>query len=151
MRAPVPDEALAYLAAHRTFDRDISMSEVGAIVLAEPSSLAVRDFWVDGGGRDWPADPHRHHAGYYVVPGIDLVRAVDGYDPDGVLIWIPALRSFGTWDLDHWDLIVFEDTSWEAIADDPVPFLDALWDPRCPFDYLQPWVAGFEWREGRPF
>jgi hypothetical protein len=113
--------------------------------------LAVRDFWVDGEGRDWPDDPHADDGGYYVVLGVDLVGAVEGFDPDGILVWVPELSSFGTWDSDHWDLIVFEATPLEAIVADPVPFLDAQWDPTCPFDYLRPWTLGFEWRNGRPF
>ena len=151
MSCSLPGEVVSYLRSHRTFDIDTSPSECGDVVLASADALAVRDFWVNGEGRDWPDDPHADDGGYYVVPGVDLVGAVEGFDPDGILVWVPELSSFGTWDSDHWDLIVFEATPWEAIVADPVPFLDAQWDPTCPFDYLRPWTLGFEWRDGRPF
>ena len=30
-----------------------------------------------------------------------------GYDPVGVLVWLPVEGCFGAWDGDHWDLITF--------------------------------------------
>ena len=151
MMPSAPNDAIAYLHAHRSFDHDPSNSVCGAVVLAAADALTLREFWIDGEGRDWIDDPHEGDDGYYVVPGIDFVAQVDGFDPDGILVWIPGLESFGTWDSDHWDLIVFEETRWDAIVADPLRYVDAQWDPECTFEYLKPWTAGFEWHPGRPF
>ena len=73
----------------------------------------------------------------------------EGYDPEGILLWIPSLTTFGSWDNDHWDLIVFAGASWEDIVSDPPRFLNAQWDAGG--EYLRPWEHGFEWKPGRPF
>ena len=150
MKFAAPNDVTAYLQAHRSFDYDPSSTECGAVGLVSPEDLTLRDFWVNGEDRDWTDDPHAADDGCYVVPGIDLVGEIDGFDPDGILLWIPELVGFGSWDCDHWDLIVFGDTSWDEIVADPVRYLDAQWDPACSFEYLKPWTAGFEWRAGRP-
>jgi len=151
MNALVPEEVKAYLETHTTFGHQTPTCKCGNVVLMPAASLEARDFWVDGEGRDWNDDPHQSDHGYYVVPGVDLVSQVDGFDPDGILLWIPALSSFGTWDSDHWDVILFENTRWEAIIADPARFLDAQWAPDHGFPYLKPWSVGFGWHEGRPF
>lgn len=151
MESSVPSDAISYLQNHRSFDYDPSMSECGAVVLAPVENLDVRDFWVDGEGQNWADDPHAAEVGYYVVPCIDLVSQVDGFDPEGILVWIPRVASFGSWDADHWDLIVFYSTGWEAIVADPLRYINAQWDPDCEFDFLKPWRAGFDWHDGRPF
>ena len=151
MTDSIPNEVVAYLGTHRVFDADFSRSECGVVGLSTVDSLSVRDFWVDGEGRGWLDDPHSDDDGYYAVPGVDLVNQVEGFDPSAILVWIPGLKSFGTWDCDHWDLIVFEHTQWETITADPVRYLDAQWNSDGSFDYCKPWTAGFEWRSGRPF
>jgi hypothetical protein len=75
---------------------------------------------------------------------------VEGFEPTGILLWIPALRSFGSWDNDHWDLILFRGAAWEDIAADPTPYLNAQWESDDN-DYLRPWGHGFKWSSGRPF
>ncbi len=151
MADSVPNDVITYLQSHRSFSADLSGSECGAVVLSTVNSLKAREFWVNGEGRDWPDDPHQGEDGYYIVAGVDLVEQIDGFDPAGILVWIPAMSLFGTWDCDHWDLILFEHTSWQAIVDNPVHYLDAQWNPDQPFNYAKPWLAGCEWRNGKPF
>jgi len=81
MSSSLPGEVVSYLRSHGTFDIDTSPSECGAVVLASADALAVRDFWVDGEGRDWPDDPHAGDGAHYVVPGVDLVGAVEASIP----------------------------------------------------------------------
>ena len=38
---------------------------------------------------------------YYPVPAYDLLDEIWGYECDGVLLWIPALSKFGSFDSDH--------------------------------------------------
>lgn len=147
----LPEETVAFLDENQAFQYTSSMVECGAIALQSLGRLALRDFWVNGDGRDWADDPHDSSTGYYSVPAVDLVHEAEGFDPDGILAWIPKIRSFGTWDCDHWDLIVFTGTSWGEIVADPAQFLNAQWDPNCAFDYLKPWINGFAWADGRPW
>jgi hypothetical protein len=86
------------------------------------------------------SDPNAEKNGYYVVPAVNLVAACEAYSPNGILVWLPNEREFGTWDCDHYVLRVFPGVSWSQIAADPVPYLDAQWDPETVAnDYLVPW------------
>lgn len=147
----LPAGTLAFLEGNRVLQYSPSAVECGATVLQSVNDLTIRDFWVNGDGRDWADDPHGSNTGYYSVPAVDLVRQAEGFEPDGILTWIPKAKSFGTWDSDHWDLIVFAETSWGDIVADPARFLNAQWDPNCGFGYLKPWIHDFEWSDGRPW
>lgn len=122
--------------------------ECGAVTFNDPDGLRETVVWVDGDERGWDNDPHRREVGHYIVPIVDLLATADGYDPQGILVWIPALGAFGSWDCDHWDLIVFTGSTWDDITADPARFLNAQWAPGG--EYLRPWEHGFEWRPGRP-
>ena len=151
MPSDLPEETSDFLESNRALLYSPSAVECGAIALHSVNDLTTRDFWVNSDGRDWADDPYGSNTGYYSVPAVDLVSQAEGFDPDGILAWIPRAKSFGTWDCDHWDLIVFAGTSWGEIVADPARFLNAQWDPNCLFGYLKPWIHDFDWSDGRPW
>jgi hypothetical protein len=73
--------------------------------------------------------PHRFDGGYYAVPAINLVNrsprsSVDF--PAWLLLWIPDEGRYGSFDLDHGDLMMFApEIAWKDIASDPEPFVRA--------------------------
>lgn len=82
----------------------------------------------------------------YLVLGVDLVASCnDNYEPAGLLLWLPIERRYAAWDSSHCTIDVFaEEVTWERIAADPVPHLEASCggdgiDP--PFKRLVPWLS----------
>jgi hypothetical protein len=91
-------------------------------------------------------DPHRLDGGYYAVPAVNLVEGSPrpGFDfPAWLLLWLPNERRYGSYDLDHGDLMMFApEIGWSDIASDPGPFVQASdggGDGPVSLCYLKPW------------
>ena len=83
----------------------------------------------------------------YRFQAIDLVRANDLYQSEGLLIWIPALKIFGTFDTEHQNLVVFPDATPKDIINNFGKYIAAQWHygadylVKCGniYDYFEPW------------
>jgi hypothetical protein len=91
-------------------------------------------------------DPHRHDGGCYLVPAVNLVAGGPRSDvdfPAWLLLWLPAERRYGSFDLDHGDVLMFApDVRWSDIAADPAAYVSASeGGGRGPVsgEYLKPW------------
>ncbi len=62
-----------------------------------------------------------------VLRGLDLIRSCEEYDPRGMLVYIPSLRKYGSYDGEKKSLITFRDMSWSAFCADPVKYINAGW------------------------
>ncbi len=67
--------------------------------------------------------------GYYTIPAVDLIAECEGFNAWGILVWLPDIQMFGTWDCDRRKLKVFPNTSWNDIVNDPPKYLNTLWNP----------------------
>jgi len=75
-----------------------------------------------------------------VVPAYDFVAECEEYDSEGILIWLPDQKVFGSWDSENWDVIIFPNVTWPEIAANPVKYLNAMWEPEAAHcKYLQPY------------
>ena len=66
--------------------------------------------------------------GYYTIPAVDLISECESFDAWGILVWLPDIQMFGTWDCDHRKLRVFQNAVWNDIEREPVRYLNGLWD-----------------------
>ncbi len=143
----LPAETLNFLGAGRQLKYDFSRAKPGEVSLKTLEALKQEAIWV---GTDIPTDPHHGEAGYYTIPAISLTGKRDTRDGEFILLWLPLERLFGTWDRNRWLLKVFVNVSWRDIVVNPVPFLNALWDPndRRGVRFI-PWPE-YEFKPGRP-
>ncbi|MCG8569258.1 MAG: hypothetical protein MJB14_03885 [Spirochaetes bacterium] len=87
---------------------------------------------------EFPKDPELQ----YHLPAINLVKtdAEDNYDSDGLLVWIPFLKYFGTFDIDHCIGYIFKDITWKEIERKLGAFVNTQWDPgKSKNLLLKPW------------
>ena len=127
----LPPDLEAFLNEGRQLEYDVDACEAGQIVLLPRKDLKVRLFPtdVDNGPIDNSNDPHFRELGCYLVPAVSLLAECDGFDPDGLLLWLPEERCYGTWDSSHTLLEAFShDVSWSDIANDPISFINSFWD-----------------------
>src|SRR5262249_45098862 len=90
--------------------------------------------------------PHVDEYGYYAVPAVNLVRGgpkrADSF-PAWVFLWLPNDRRYGSYDVDHGDLMVYcPEVSWSQIAADPAPFVlasDGEHYGPVAIEYFRPW------------
>jgi hypothetical protein len=144
----LPADLVAFLAAGRQLEYDPAPCEAGAVTLVPLSALKLQRFPVETGRLDvFEQDPHYPDVKSYLVLGVNLVAdCTGGYDPAGLLLWLPVERRYGIWDSSHCGIQVFgADVTWNRIAADPVPHINAGWtgiDPAAPpMTDLVPWSA----------
>jgi hypothetical protein len=139
-KADLPEDLLEFLRSGSQLDYDPDDCECGQVTLFAHNKLSPSVVFVDSDDAPFAnQDPHVEEEGCYVVPAINLVAECEGYDPDGILIWLPDQKVFGTWDSEFWNVLIFPNATWSEISASPVKYLNALWEPeavRC--EYLRP-------------
>jgi hypothetical protein len=140
----LPKDLVAFLTAGKRLKYNASKAAVGPIELKPLDHLKLTAFEVST--EDTPAqekDPNRGKRGHYVVRAVDLVAECDAYGPEGILAWLPDYKSFGTWDPDHLQLVVFPKATWSQIEKGPAKYLDAQWGDFEGFArHIEPWKHG---------
>ena len=147
-----PKDFVEYMTSGKKLEYDADGCEPGQITLMPFDKLSLGEVYIDSEGAPFAKkDPHVKERGYYSVPAVNLVADCDGYDPEGILIWLPDQKVFGTWDIDHWDVLVFPDVTWSDIVSDPAKYVNAQWEPddvEC--EYLEPFPK-YPFKVGKPF
>lgn len=67
----------------------------------------------------------------YHIPAINLIKkdAEDNYESDGLLVWVPIIKCFGSFDIDHFIGHLFKDTGWNEIESNLGDFINTQWYP----------------------
>jgi hypothetical protein len=135
----LPADLVAFLRCGQQPEYDPTSCEAGAITLLPLDQLKVEFFPMTP---DSPEDRHAGENGSYLVQGVSLVASCDGYDPVGLLLWLPVDGRYGLWDGEHGTLRVFgTHVTWSDIAGDLPRHLNAHWglDDSVPVSDLAPW------------
>jgi len=141
----LPPDLLAFLRAGSP--PTLEAGHYGPVTLFAPDELRVEVLEVTPNMAPFVGGhPHASGYGHYAVPAINLVRGDPrpGLDfPAWLILWLPGERRYGSYDLDHGDLLVFPPAaSWSQIAADPLPFIEAsdgIGGGPVPVEYLEPW------------
>jgi hypothetical protein len=121
--------------------------DAGAVKLVPLGELKPQRFPVETSGDDFREDdPNAPGVNSYLVLAVDLIASCnDNYEPAGLLLWLPIERRYAAWDSSHCKIDVFaEDLTWERIAADPVPYIEATLGggpEDSPMERLVPWLA----------
>ena len=147
----VPDDLRNFLQLGQQLTYDPKQCEAGSLTLKRLPDLLIEEVYIDSENSPLQeSDPNAGREGYYSIPAVSLIDSCEGYDPEGILVWLPDQRCYGTWDNDHWDVLIFPDLTWTDIVADPVPFINAQWRGEVNFEYLKPWPR-YEFKQGRPW
>ncbi|MBM9577442.1 hypothetical protein JWG45_09780 [Leptospira sp. 201903070] len=66
--------------------------------------------------------------GQYYTNSVGLIKNSEAYDEDPeILVWLPRLQLYGTWDSSHDELHVFPNQTWISMKSDLVPFIETQW------------------------
>jgi hypothetical protein len=138
----LPGDLRDFFAARRQLEYDASRCEAGRVTLLPLEKLRVQKYLTrptrHGQVRRLDDDPHQED-GYYWVPAVNLVADCEGYDPAGLLVWLPEDGLFGTWQSDWLSILVFPGASWTDIAADPIRFINGAMGIGGVTEELKPW------------
>jgi len=146
----LPPDLLQFLREGRELEYDAAQCECGQVKLIDVDKLKLETIWVEPDECN-NADPHAEDEGLYRVQAVDLTKAAEHYSPEFILLWLPDMGCFGTWDGDHYRLIVFPDAAWPDIASNPLPYLSSQWDLKlCGVGAAAPVWTTYPFIPGRP-
>jgi hypothetical protein len=147
----IPDDLREFLTRKKQLRYNLRLCETGKVTLKRLEDLRLDSIYIDSEGSPHSElDPNKGREGYYAVPAVSLIAKCQHYDPDGILVWLPDQSCYGTWDNDHWDVLIFPKVSWTEIVKDPVPFINAQWKRGVACEYLTPWER-YEFHDGKPW
>lgn len=116
--------------------------EVSAVELFAPVDAPLRKFEVCSSGLCDAFEPATDADEYREYEGYDLISACSAdYEPEGILIWFPKLRQYGSWDCDHLLITVYPGVTWAEIAAAPTWYVNGQWYPeKVGGKMLNPWA-----------
>jgi len=137
---PIPGDLRDYLSVSSNRTLTFDDGEIRKVTLFAPEKLQLCTFDVDTYqfhlDGEFEQDPEK----LYKFEGVDLVQSCEGYSPNGVLIWFPALQAYGSWDCDHHTILLYPDVTWTQIMMKPVLYFNGQWYPeQVAGEYLRPW------------
>ena len=151
MAVTIPDDLRAFLRGRKQLQYDASECEPGQIKLLPLSKLKLGEVWINASDKKKRGgDPHAGEDGHYAIPAVNLIAEAEEYEPDFILLWLPGEESYGTWDCDHAELLVFPGVTWDDIAADPLPYVASQWDGLESAVPLLPYPK-YPYRPGRPY
>jgi hypothetical protein len=141
----LPEDLVAFLRTGSPATLDAG--HYGTVTLIPAEELWIETLEVTPNLAPFAYDhPHADEYGHYAVPAVNLVRGDPkhaGSFPAWLFLWLPNERRYGSYDLDHGDLMVYApDVAWSQIAADPVPFVrasDGQHDGPVAIEFLQLW------------
>ncbi len=115
--------------------------EVRKAVFYSPDEIRKKTFDVDSyelclnGPLGHDPEERREYEGY------DLIKEAGGYDAEGVLVWFPEWKEYGSWDSDHHRIITYPGITWRNIAAAPTWYINGQWYPdRVKHREINPWT-----------
>ncbi len=119
----LPADLVNFISHGKTLSYDEEKCKIGRTKLVSMDSLIFGRIYVE------PKEKSSKK-GYYIIPAVDLIAECKGFDPWGILVWIPDIQMLGTWDSNHRILRVFHNAVWDDVVSDPIKYLNGLWNPQ---------------------
>jgi hypothetical protein len=145
----LPPDLVTFLGDGKQLAYDRAACVCGRVELYALDALKPETIWVQPAYTE--ADPHEDDQGLYRVEAVDLTKQAEHFPPEFILLWLPGMECFGTWDCAHYRLIVFPNATWAEIAGNPLPYLNAQWDPKmCGVGVTAPVWTTYPFIPGHP-
>src|SRR5262245_14682769 len=126
----LPSDLVKFLEARKRLEYDPADCEAGAVTLIPLTELKLERFPVETSGLPvFKQDPHYPKVNSYLVLAVNLVAdCTGGYEPTGLLLWLPVEKRYGIWDSSHCGIQVFgSEVTWERITAAPAQHINAGW------------------------
>jgi len=114
----LPDDLVEFLESERRLEYDASACEIGVFAFRTLAEVQEIDLIVSD----------KDHESKCTIHALDLVKSCEVYDPRGILVYIPSMRKYGSYDSEQELLITYRGMSWSDFLSDPARYVNAAWD-----------------------
>ena len=113
----LPDDLVEFLSSDRRLEYDASACEIGVFTFRTLEEVEEIDLAVSA----------EDHESACTIRALDLLKSCEEYDPRGILVYIPSLRKYGSYDSEEKSLITYRGMSWSDFLADPARYINAAW------------------------
>ncbi len=117
LKDELPDDLVAFLKTNRLLTYDAATCEIGVFTLRALDEVQEIEFAVRAENGDAVS----------TMRGLNLLKSCEDYDPRGMLIYIPSLRKYGSYDGEKRSLVTYRGMSWSNFLDNPARYINAAW------------------------
>jgi membrane protease YdiL (CAAX protease family) len=117
LKDELPDDLVAFLKTDRRLEYDASMCEIGVFALRSLDEIQEIELAVSA----------ERGGSTCLMRGLDLLKSCEEYDPRGMLVYIPSLRKYGSYDGEKQSLVTYRSMSWSDFLANPVRYINAAW------------------------
>jgi predicted RNA-binding Zn-ribbon protein involved in translation (DUF1610 family) len=117
LKDELPDDLLEFLESDRRLKYDASACEIGVFTFRAADEIEEITLTVSAEDEESAC----------VIRALDLLKSCDAYDPRGMLVYIPSMRKYGSYDSEKRSLITYRGMSWSAFLADPARYINAGW------------------------
>ncbi len=147
----IPEDLEAFLKSGKDLEFLDRKAKRRKMKLKRLEELQLGQIYVTSEETEFEDEDPNCYGGYYVVAAVSLVQEAWSLAPQNLLMWFPKYESFGQYDSNHYNALRFEETKWKTIMNNPVPYLNAKYEPsESPFATpITPWrEADADFRPG---
>ena len=101
----LPNDLVEFLESDRRLEYDASACEIGVFTFRSLEEVEEIDLTVREG-----------HETTLVIHALDLLKSCELYDPRGILVYIPSMRKYGSYDSEEKVLITYRGMSSPAMV-----------------------------------
>ena len=113
----LPDDLVEFLKSDRRLEYDAAVCEIGVFTFRSLEEVEEIDLAVRAEGQDSTC----------TIRALDLLKSCAEYDPRGILVYIPALRKYGSYDSEGESLITYRGMAWSDFLAEPARYINAAW------------------------
>ncbi len=117
LKDELPDDLVAFLKTDRRLRYDARACEIGVFTLRALDEVQEIELAVSA----------EQGEATCVMRGLDLLKTCEAYDPRGMLVYIPSLRKYGSYDGEKQSLVTFRGMSWSDFLASPTRYINAGW------------------------
>jgi hypothetical protein len=117
LKDELPDDLVAFLKTDRRLRYDAQACEIGVFTLRTLDEVQEIELTVSA----------EQGEAACVMRGLDLLKSCEEYDPRGMLVYIPSLRKYGSYDSEKQSLVTYRGMSWSDFLANPTRYINAAW------------------------
>jgi hypothetical protein len=137
----IPQDLRDFLSRPENREMTLADGEVRQLKFFAPDELTCQKFTVDSFELHLNGPLVSHPVEQREYEGYSLIQDCNDYSPEGVIVWFPEFKAYGSADTEHQRIIIYPGVTWSDILREPTWFINGQWYPdRVAHEEVNPWA-----------